>query len=91
MLPTPPVIRLPPPGGDPSPRPLQRCLQLILAQPRTVLGKAPPAQVNVELILGMPQQLLPDRDRDQHRLWTPMRSEEHRLGVTSVEALGDLA
>src|SRR5215468_4050000 len=39
----------------------------------------------------MGKQLLPRSDRYQHGLGSTVRAEEHRLGVPSVESLGDLA
>jgi hypothetical protein len=70
---------------------LQRRIQFILGQPSTVIRYAPPNEVKIEVILGVRQQSVPGGYRYQHGLRAPVRAEEHGLGVTGVEPLGDLA
>jgi len=73
--------------------PRERSVKLVLTQPGAALDETPSGEVEVEVefVLGVREQLFPRGDGHEHGLRPPMRSEEHRVTVSGVEAPGDLA
>lgn len=66
-------------------------IQVGAGQPVSVVNsEATTGHIEVELVLGLLEQLLPHVYGDDDTLGTPVGSEVHRLALPGVEAPGDL-